>query len=912
MRSLGKDLLAVLAAGTIFLASGWLFYSDINSTLKNVEGEEIGVITFKKNNAQRKYTGRTVWENVESTSILYNNDTIRTSTDSEAVILMNDGTEIVLQDSSLIVLEWGEEEKNIEFLGGNISAKNSAADNRAVQIKSADTVISLSDATVKLEQGLEGKLGLSVVDGNIGVSKGNTRQEVKANQKALIDRNLDSFTIDEFSIQPNRPDDNSYFLTFNNSNDILFSWEVIKSVTDPVFQISNDLDFKRIVDTTPAGNEKNMIKTLPEGTYYWRIISGSTGEAESQSRRFVVINDNYPNPVSPAPQLEIKYRNQLPKIRFLWNQGLFADFYLLEISKSERLDSPIASEKVRGNFQIINNLEEGNYFWRVTPHYSLGGIGYAQKGKIQNFMVTRNTALYPVSLIYPPDKIVLTSIETAKGMNFKWKEDAEIASYQFYFSDNPVFTSTLYNEPVSAASFSIAEEIKPGTYYWKIGGVTTDNEVLPHSEYRTVTVKQATGEIALTNPPFDEHFEIPQFGSRTFTWDSTVGENFKFLLYKDTLSSIPIIEDNVKGKSRKTLIPASGDYFWQVSVIDDNNNPVIESPVSRFSTRTPLENPVFVFPAEKSELKIIGDAPLEIRWDKVFGADSYSIEIINQSTGKTVLPVTQTSDNTFSFTRTKELSEGIHNVKLKAVKKSSEKWGISQSGETVLSFRITDVIVYDPPVLVSPPDKKIADMEGILNGNLVFEWQHKPMLRRYEISISDSINFDRNLSIYSAEGSGFRLTEIKPGKYFWKVKGYDEKGHDSPPSKVNTLTVEPIKPLLQPAIISPGNGENINMDNRNTLLLQWKGSPDTEYYSYKLIQNEGAERVLASDEKFRGTEIIFRDLDKLDIGKFRFEVQALKDLPGNEKRKSPTASSSFSISLSQPDPDKVEIIILGE
>ncbi|MDX9801666.1 MAG: FecR domain-containing protein [Spirochaetia bacterium] len=912
MRSSGKDLLAVLAAGIIFLTSGWLFYSDINSTLKNIEGEQIGVIIFKKNNAQRKYTGRTVWENVETTSPLYNNDTIRTSSESEAVILMNDGTEISLQDSSLIVLEWGDEEKNIEFFGGNISAKNKAADNRAVNIKSADTVISLSDATVKLEQGLEGKLGLSVVAGNIDVRKGDITQEVRANQKALIDRNLDRFTIDDFSIQPDRPDDNSYFLTFNNSHDILFSWEVLKTVADPVFQISGDLDFKKIVDQTPTGREKNIIKTLPEGTYYWRIISGVTGETESQARRFVVINDNFPNPVSPAPELEIKYRNQLPKIRFLWNQGIFADYYLLEIAKSERLESPLVTEKVRGNFQIINNLDEGNYFWRVTPHYSLGGIGYAQKGKTQNFMVRRNTELYPVSLIYPPDKSELTTIETARGLKFKWKEDPEISSYQFYFSENPSFSDTLYNEPSSVPSFSINDEIKQGTYYWKIGGITTDNEVLPHSEIRAITVKQATGEIALTNPPFDEHFEIPQFGSRTFTWDSSVGENFKFVLYKDSISSAPIIEDNLKGKSRKTLIPAAGDYFWQVSVIDDNNRAVIESPISRFSTRIPLENPVITSPKENSEIQIIGDIPLEINWDKVAGADSYSAEIINESTGKTVIAKTETPDNSIIFTKTKELSEGIHTVKLKAVKKAAGKWGISQSGETELRFMISDVIVYDPPVLLSPSDKKIVNMEEVLNGNLVFSWQHRPILSRYEISISDSYNFDRNLSIFSAAGTGFRLTEIKPGKYFWKVKGYDENNHDSPLSKVNSLIVEALKPLLQPVILSPGNGENINMDNKDSLILKWKESPEAEYYSYKFHQEGVTGKVLASADNFKGTEITFKDLDKLDIGSFRFEVQAWKELPGNEKRKSLVSSSSFKISLSQPDPENVEIIIIRE
>ncbi len=912
MRSLIKDAIAVLAAGAIFLSSGWLFYNDINSTLKNEGGEQIGVIIFKKNTAQRKYTGRTVWENIDTAETLYNYDTIRTSVDSEAVILMNDGTEITLQDSSLIVLEWGEEAKNIEFLGGNISAKNMIADNAAVQIKSADTVISLADATVKLEQAAEGKLGLSVVEGNIGVSKGNVTQEVKANQKALIDRNLDRFTVDDFSIQPDKPDDNSYFLTFNNSQEVFFTWEVIKSTDNLILQIASDLDFKKIVDSTTLGTERNAIKTMQEGTYYWRLISGVSGESESQTRRFVVINDNFPHPVSPAPDIEIKYRSQLPKIRFLWNQGIFADYYLLEVSKSDKFESAVLSEKVRGNFQIINNLTEGNYFWRVTPHYSLGGIGFSTKGKPQFFSIIRNTELFPVSLVYPPDRIELTTIETAKGIKFKWKEDTEISSYQFYFSDNPSFASTLYNEPLPVSSFSINEEIKQGTYYWKIGGVTSDNEVLPHSEARTIVVKQATGEIALTNPPFDECFEIPQFGSRTFTWDSSIGENFKFTLFKDSLNSQPIIEDNLKGKSRKTLIPASGDYFWQVSVIDENNRPVIDSSVSRFSTRIPLDPPRLASPGTSEDVKIIGEEPLEISWEKVFDADYYSVEITNQSTGKTVLPRTETAETTISFNKTRELSEGIHSVKLKSYKKASGKWGISESPEGTDSFRISEVVVYDPPVLTAPSDKKILSREEALAGNLIFEWQHKPMLKRYDISISDSINFDRNLSVFSADGSGYRLAEIKPGKYFWKVKGYDARNYESPLSSVNSFIIEEIKPLVSPTIISPSNGENINMDLSNSLVFKWHSSPEADYYSYAFLQEGILGKTIASDSKFQGTEFRFTDLEKLDIGSFRFEVQAWKDLPGNEKRKSSLSSSNFRITLSQPDPEAIEIIIIGE
>ncbi len=62
MRSLIKDFLAVIISGIVFVTAGWFFYTDINSTLQNTGGEEIGLIMFKKNTAQRKYSGRAVWE----------------------------------------------------------------------------------------------------------------------------------------------------------------------------------------------------------------------------------------------------------------------------------------------------------------------------------------------------------------------------------------------------------------------------------------------------------------------------------------------------------------------------------------------------------------------------------------------------------------------------------------------------------------------------------------------------------------------------------------------------------------------------------------------------------------------------------------------------------------------------------
>ncbi len=124
------------------------------------------------------------------------------------------------------------QEKNIEFLGGNISAKNKSEDIAGVKIKSADTVISLDDASINL-QGTEGNLDLSVVEGNIGLSKGDKIQEVKANQKALLSEGSDDFLINEITIRPDIPEDNMYFLTFDNKKAVNFRWNFLNPIPDP-------------------------------------------------------------------------------------------------------------------------------------------------------------------------------------------------------------------------------------------------------------------------------------------------------------------------------------------------------------------------------------------------------------------------------------------------------------------------------------------------------------------------------------------------------------------------------------------------------------------------------------------------------------------------------------------------------
>src|SRR3990172_5476170 len=92
MRFSKNEYIAFSAAAVVILLFSLFFYLDFAG--RSAVGEEriVGSITFKKHLAQRKYSSQVVWEDIEWKSPVYNNDSLRTAEQSEAVIRLADGT----------------------------------------------------------------------------------------------------------------------------------------------------------------------------------------------------------------------------------------------------------------------------------------------------------------------------------------------------------------------------------------------------------------------------------------------------------------------------------------------------------------------------------------------------------------------------------------------------------------------------------------------------------------------------------------------------------------------------------------------------------------------------------------------------------------------------------------------------
>jgi hypothetical protein len=133
MKSLIKNTLLPLINLTVIAYSGFLLYNDYSSSIQTSGTVQIGTITFKKKVAERKYTQQVIWEKVENNTPVYNFDSIRTEAGSLAVINLNDGTAIELEEETMVVLQQSQEGLDIDFEQGAISASTS---NSNLNIKS--------------------------------------------------------------------------------------------------------------------------------------------------------------------------------------------------------------------------------------------------------------------------------------------------------------------------------------------------------------------------------------------------------------------------------------------------------------------------------------------------------------------------------------------------------------------------------------------------------------------------------------------------------------------------------------------------------------------------------------------------------------------------------------------------------
>ncbi len=281
-----KQLVSLNKGDLFFIASvifSYLFViyallQNIKSNIDTGERVPIGILLVKKNIAERKLHRQEFWQPLSNQFPVFNRDFIRTEKLSSAKIILNDKSEILLEENTLIYLEAQEKKVSLNLRGGNLAVDRTSADSEKegsqLNIKTKDSKLDVGKASLEMgfventDASSFTSLQLKKGEPQILTKEGKTI-EIKNGESLQIHSN--NKEINDSKVKLIEPVDSFKKEILSKKEDVYFKWKITDKLLTPYFQISEEQDFKKILKSTVVNKQGNLKLSLGEGTYYWRI-----------------------------------------------------------------------------------------------------------------------------------------------------------------------------------------------------------------------------------------------------------------------------------------------------------------------------------------------------------------------------------------------------------------------------------------------------------------------------------------------------------------------------------------------------------------------------------------------------------------------------------------------------------------
>ncbi len=673
MKFLSSDFLIVGIGTAVIATFSFLYYKDVTTKVQAGNNELIGTLTYKRKTAERKYAGQVIWEGVENNIPLYNYDSIRTSDQSEATLHLNDGTEIKLNENSMILLALTKNQIDIQFDQGSITTSRGDAkgDLKKLNIKSGATSVSIDKGNVRLSQNKAGDLNLSVAKGSADISTGKGAEKLGTDQSLVVARNSGDVIRLELAIKLISPNADEYLLSQSDKRKVDFSWLNVKGEHNVFFELSKEEGFGNIIQKKEVAGS-NLSAELDKGIYYWRIraVHRITKKEEfSESRRFTVLWDEPVTLISPADKEIIAYRNAFPIINFKWTKSEIASSYRFVLAPDAAMEKVVKTIDTPQNSLALDSLGKGRYYWRIEKNTGLKDIGKTIPSAIFELNVTEKEITAPPELLYPGNaKQFSKTVLEKQNITFTWKNIPDIPEYRLFVARDEAFKDTVYTG-ASKVNFLLLEKNLPkGNYYWRVAGRIGAEEFTDPSESRIFSVID-TEEVRLIVPVKNAVLtaeENEKSASVRFSWDAgEIKGTYRTLVSKSGDFSSIYRESAVKFPSTSTAIQIEpGRYYWKVVVTDNEDTVLADSKPQLFSVQDSLAIPVVISPKNGYTINMSDKDILFLNWNKVEGATVYRVslykiikgreykiaDIDEKSTGCKITDLHKLDESNFSWT----------------------------------------------------------------------------------------------------------------------------------------------------------------------------------------------------------------------------------------------------------------------
>ncbi|MDQ2910537.1 MAG: hypothetical protein M3R26_05000 [Actinomycetota bacterium] len=331
------------------------------------------------------------------------------------------------------------------------------------------------------------------------------------------------------------------------------AWTAVPGADKYEFQISADVGMNSPVlgagkdDFFTRNTRATLIKTVPNGTYYWRVrATNAAGETSAWTAPRSFRKQWNLQPALQTPSSGAGLSFPANPVVLAWSGVAGAAHYLVSVASDPTLgslvfryanqDDPKGPPNVAATSAAITAaLAPGAYYWSITPVDAEGNRGVATSVASFNWLWPSTTT---------PQLEDLNAAPEAYDPRFSWDPVAGAARYEVEINSSADFAP---GSKVCCSGTSIATSLSPVTvfkdnvYYWRVRALDPDgnagvwnqgasftktfDKVAPAGPVAGTSIKNLRMRDNLGDPGTDLDFGTAGYQTRVpvVTWDAVPG-----------------------------------------------------------------------------------------------------------------------------------------------------------------------------------------------------------------------------------------------------------------------------------------------------------------------------------------------------------------------------------------------------
>lgn len=879
------------------------FASDFFRTLRKLDEKPIAEIASKHKTAQRKFLNSDSWDKLRQSSPLYNGDTVRTAPSSEATISFNEDDSIEVLENSTVQIFLEDGETVIDVIDGGVIVK-AGKDSKGFKVKvgGVSTTIEGGTSLSAIKDGDSLITNLQVLDGKAVLDSG----EVLEKGNFFFDKGKQIKNIPSITVHSPYPNEKILNLT-GGKVPVEFRWSTqnLSSDNSIVLEISNYRDFQNAKEYELKNTANGKMTAELEGsTNYWRIYPSKSGKKYQTKGKVTLVEGKRQNLIIPVADYQETFRSELPSVRFMWEENEWASGYFLEISSSPNFSSSEVEFITVENFAIISSLEEGIWYWRVTPEFKSGTVRNKKlTSETRSFEIIKETNIEKPRLIAPLKDSTVAASEK-EPLVFSWKSGEDGDTYNIKISKDPDFTDCIVDAETSENNFS-AEIPEEGDYFWKVT-VRDKNGKERASDPREFSVRFGDSAQKLIFPPDGYSVEADRLKDVCFVWKTSEADKpFTQMQLSETDGFNKIIKTIGTGKNEATIESLElGTYYWRIRTDKESEESISES--RSFTVMEKLKAPDTVYPRGNIKIGIDKDNPVHFEWEPVEKADSYKFRLYKAD--DTTTPVYEKNNVAQSGVDVdmSKLGDGdyIWTVQANAAEKDDSTRFSGELSQHEFSARTVK-----RAKLLSPAEKSFVDGTKNYISGTDFRWSSEEATKNVVLKIFKDGKLVREIK---NPKNKVNVRNLEAGNYTWTLSAEAQSdGLDISPAKPVKFAIEKFKALGKPVLSAPKDKTNYSakeLKSTDSILFSWSAVKDANVYVI-IIKDSGG-RTILSQNVGNVTEYTFKSLTSLSRGKFTWQIEARQVSKKETIRTS--SSSEFEFVIDIPVLETIKLEDAGE